>query len=420
MPSDDGHGQCEINWTGKNQSSMPIVSTLRTWGNNCMCMWKTNSIQPRDNYSYWESHWYLQTPFFRASRPKSREQVRVSTMTTTTLQSRWCAESLHKEERRQFTNIGDCWENDLEYRKSQMSLYDISTTSCRLTSLTMHLLKHDQYFTKEHELPTLPSSSQWSSTSWRSSHEWSSTWERMATTQTVAFRVQSDATHWTRRGCTQNALPGAFTSTLFSRLRSTPHFRTHAHRAWLEIKVCPRHSQSSRTRIFIVTLMSMLQLSSVRFPTITLIIFRLTISVLYHHTNAYKKPTNNHRSALRHNGGLADLPDHLPAHVHTNRFPTRLLCGELALVRTSEEWVGPSATHLHSQGALPCVHHGMRRGLWLCRAPVWSCWWLESEQMCLETRSVHKHWIWDTLQKFCDAMATDRDLERVVLAASSV
>ena len=34
-----------------------------------------------------------------------------------------------------------------------------------------------QYFAKERELPTSSSSSQWSSTSWCSAHEWSSIWK---------------------------------------------------------------------------------------------------------------------------------------------------------------------------------------------------------------------------------------------------
>ena len=38
-------------------------------------------------------------------------------------------------------------------------------------------------------------------------------------------------------------------------------------------------------------------------PTISVILFCHTISILYDHTSVYEKPTNNHRSALRHKGG---------------------------------------------------------------------------------------------------------------------
>ena len=37
-------------------------------------------------------------------------------------------------------------------------------------------------------------------------------------------------------------------------------------------------------------------------PTISVILLCHTISILYDHTSVYEKPTNNHRSALRHKG----------------------------------------------------------------------------------------------------------------------
>ena len=113
------------------------------------------------------------------------------------------------------------------------------------------------------------------------------------------------------------------------------------------------------------------------------------------------------------------------ARARSHLFPSSSLVESCLGFGHLKGWVGrPQHTCTHKRASL-CVPYGVRVFLsWtcFCRAPVWSRWWLELKQKCLETRVVHHSGgsAWRYTLQSPAWMATDRGLERVVHAASSV
>ena len=97
----------------------------------------------------------LKTPFFRAPHPNSRGYKHGSQMWQQKAKDALRAGTRKKH--RTFVHIWNRWENDLKCEKKNpkplvgtMRLYDISTTSYRLISLTKRLLNNEADITIRH------------------------------------------------------------------------------------------------------------------------------------------------------------------------------------------------------------------------------------------------------------------------------
>ena len=132
-------GNVELIELKKSRVQCPIVCTHYAFEGTIICSCGKHIRSNQEMIQHIRKAFdVLKTHCFRASHPNSRGYKHVSQL--------W-QQHHHRKKDRTFSNILDRWENDLEYSKSPkkpsvgtMRLYDISTTSYILISLTQHLL----------------------------------------------------------------------------------------------------------------------------------------------------------------------------------------------------------------------------------------------------------------------------------------